>query len=154
MRSTIRNWTHGMKLRALGIIAALAPVCCFVVGVHAADNNDETAQDEPKLEEVVVTGTLIRGVAPTGAEMISVTPQDIAATGATTTDQLLSNVPQGNFFNNPPQVLTNANAGLQINRPNLRNLPLNTASGAATATASWAPVFSRTRPIRMSFPLM
>src|SRR5580700_9478594 len=113
--------------------AALASLCCIGTFVYAAEDADKSStQDEPKLEEIVVTGTLIRGVAPTGAELISVTPQDIQATGATSTDQLLSSIPQiGNFFNNPPQIASGNNGSLQINRPSIRPLPNpNSATGA------------------------
>jgi iron complex outermembrane receptor protein len=120
-----------VRFGGFGIFAALAPVCCFVPGAYAAEADSDTAQDEIKLEEVVITGTLIRGAAPTGAELISVTLEDIKATGATSTDELLSSVPQvSNFFNNPPQINAGNNGTLQINRPSIRPLPVNGGSGA------------------------
>ena len=41
------------------------------------------------LEEIVVTGTSIRGVAPAGGQSIGLDAEDITATGATSTVQLL-----------------------------------------------------------------
>jgi iron complex outermembrane receptor protein len=129
----LKQATRG-RLGGFGLCMSLAALCSVGTPAYAEEATSKSGQDEGKLEEIVVTGTLIRGVAPTGAEMISVTPEDIKATGASTTDQLLASVPQiGNFFNNPPQIATGTNGGLQINRPNLRDLPgVNTASGAAT----------------------
>ncbi|HEY3839703.1 MAG TPA: TonB-dependent receptor, partial [Bryobacteraceae bacterium] len=52
------------------------------------------AQDAAtSIEEVVVTGTSIRGVAPVGSNLISVTTADIEATGAQTLQQMLNSVP-------------------------------------------------------------
>jgi iron complex outermembrane receptor protein len=59
-----------------------------------------TTQDQPdQLQEVVVTGTSIRGVAPTGSELVTISRDDIQATGATTGTELLRSVPQMGSFN-------------------------------------------------------
>jgi iron complex outermembrane receptor protein len=50
------------------------------------------------VETVVSTGTSIRGVAPTGTNLITVDRAAIESTGAQTTQQLLSNTPQINTF--------------------------------------------------------
>jgi iron complex outermembrane recepter protein len=86
------------------------------------------------LEEVVVTGTLIRGAAPTGSNVIAVTQADVAASGVTTTSQLLATIPQiANMFNALPQIPIGSGTQLQVIRPNLRNTPAgNTTTGAAT----------------------
>jgi iron complex outermembrane receptor protein len=122
------------RFGGFGLLAPLAAVCCTSALAYAEEADQGTAQQGEKLEEIVITGTLIRGVAPTGAEMINVTTEDIKATGATSNDQLLASVPQvSNFFNTQPQIAAGTNASLQINRPSIRPLPnLNTASGAAT----------------------
>jgi iron complex outermembrane receptor protein len=46
------------------------------------------------VEEVTVTGTSIRGSAPVGSNVTSVTQADIKATGATSVQGILANVPQ------------------------------------------------------------
>ena len=56
-------------------------------------------QDQPQLEEVVITGTSIRGVAPTGSELVTISRDDIDATGATTGTELLRSIPQMGSFN-------------------------------------------------------
>jgi iron complex outermembrane receptor protein len=46
------------------------------------------------VSEVVVTGSSLRGVAPVGSPLLTVGREDIHATGATTTSQLLLDMPQ------------------------------------------------------------
>lgn len=61
----------------------------------------EAGTDSPgayTVDEIVVTGTSIRGVAPTGSNLIAVGRENIVAQGATTSSELLASVPQlGNF---------------------------------------------------------
>ena len=56
---------------------------------------DDPAQDQGGAlpNDIIVTGTSIRGVQPVGANLISVGPQDIAATGAQNLNQVLQTVP-------------------------------------------------------------
>lgn len=54
--------------------------------------------DAQQTQEIVVTGSSIRGVAPTGSALTSVSRDDIVATGATTTTELLRSVPQLGSF--------------------------------------------------------
>jgi len=49
--------------------------------------------DGASIEQVVVTGTSIRGVAPVGSNLIVMGPTDIAAAGAQTVQDMLANVP-------------------------------------------------------------
>lgn len=83
------------------------------------------------VEQVTVTGTLIKGTAPIGAHSIDFSVDDIKATGAVTTNEVLANIPQINsLFNTIP---TTATAGVGHDtqpKPILRNL--NSAGGAAT----------------------
>src|SRR5271154_1721271 len=51
------------------------------------------AQDEPATEQVIVTGTSIRGAAPVGADLITVDAAAIKATGAQTVADIMVNVP-------------------------------------------------------------
>ena len=95
--------------------------------------NNQQAGGEP----IVVTGTLIRGIAPAGNNVIGITTEQVAASGGTTTNQILNSLPQvGNFFNALPagvSGVSGANVSNPISRPNLRNLPAaNTSGGAQT----------------------
>lgn len=51
------------------------------------------AQSAPAVEEVTVTGTSIRGVAPIGASVITVGPQEIQKHGGQTLNEILKSVP-------------------------------------------------------------
>lgn len=81
----------------------------------------QTGQDASEVvSEIVVTGTSIRGVPPTGSNLISVSREDIKAVGANTTPELLASVPQLNSFNTAPRA---ANGGAGAFAPGLRSLP-------------------------------
>ncbi len=106
---------------------------------EAPDQAQESdfASDEADGDIITVTGTLIRGIAPAGNNVIGVTTEQIAASGGTTTNQILQSLPQvGNFFNQMPSgvsAVAGANSSNPISRPNLRNLPgSNTSGGAQT----------------------
>jgi iron complex outermembrane recepter protein len=91
-------------------------------------------QSTDQLEEVVVTGTLIRGVEAVGSQTIGLDEEAVAESGAVTTNELLATVPQvSNFFNQQPEQDPRGAGRLQVNRPNIRNLPgINSATGGTT----------------------
>src|SRR3546814_3174213 len=72
------------------------------------------------LTEIVVTGTSIRGIPPTGSGLISVSREDAKLIGAASTPELLATVPQLNSFNTAPRT---SNGGLGSFAPGLRGLP-------------------------------
>jgi iron complex outermembrane receptor protein len=86
--------------------------------------------DQPQTaieKDIIVTGTLLRGVAPVGTNVIGVSRSDIIATGAANTNDLLASIPQvGNFGTVPVGA---GNYSNPIVRPNIRNLG---ASGGST----------------------
>jgi iron complex outermembrane receptor protein len=82
--------------------------------------------------DVVVTGTLLRGVAPVGTNLIDVNAEEITATGATSTNDMLATIPQVGTFNDPPLISAGVNAQSTNNRPRLRNLGSAFAGGSAT----------------------
>jgi len=116
-------------------------VVCMTVGLLSAlATSNGVAQAEVEqgetavLEEIVVTGTLIRGSAPTGVETIGLTPEAVQATGAVTATQLLQTIPQFGSFNNLQSPVAGFNS-VTTNRPNLRSLPgFNTAGSSTTLT--------------------
>lgn len=96
----------------------------------------ETTADEPQNastqspeRDIVVTGTLIRGTAPTGTNVIALGQKQIAATGATTTNDVLARIPQvtSGFLAAPTISQDGGNTTI---RPNLRDL--GRASGSTT----------------------
>jgi iron complex outermembrane receptor protein len=75
-----------------------ATASALAIAASAAWSAPAMAQDgnaaAPPVEEVTVTGTSIRGTAPVGSNLTSVTQEDIKATGATTVQGIMANVPQ------------------------------------------------------------
>jgi iron complex outermembrane recepter protein len=94
-----------------------------------APASDADAPASDQASDIVVTGTLIRGIAPTGTNSIGITRDVIRATGATSTVDLLASVPQvTNLFNN---IRTGtAVLGTSTVRPNIRNL--GSSAGSTT----------------------
>jgi iron complex outermembrane recepter protein len=84
------------------------------------------------LDEIVVTGTLLRGIKPAGANVISLDSGDIAATGASNANEVLQNIPQLATFGNTNQQITTVNFQVTVDRPNIRNLPGAGTSGGST----------------------
>lgn len=84
-----------------------APVITAVVAslaTVASGQNPTNTEPEAQLEEVVITGTLIRGVAPAGSPVIDLDREEIIRTGGATLTDVVATVPQvasigGNQFN-------------------------------------------------------
>ncbi|HEX7873145.1 MAG TPA: TonB-dependent receptor [Sphingobium sp.] len=94
------------------------------------------AQAKPDVsdEDIIVTGTLLRGTAPVGSPIISVGRDKLESTGSTSSNELLATIPQvTNFFNSVPNAqLARAVNQLQVSRPELRNLLSPAAASSAT----------------------
>ncbi len=77
------------KLKLAGSTLALCAIGSFVASAALA----QAASNTP-VEEVVVTGTSIRGVAPVGSNLTTIGAEDIKATGATVVQGILASTPQ------------------------------------------------------------
>jgi iron complex outermembrane receptor protein len=129
----VKKSGEGFFLNSAAFMLTL-PVWAWTQASFAADATavgDGTSEKQESLNEIVVTGTLIRGVVPIGTNLIGITDKDIQATGATTTAQLLQEVPQLGSFNTL-QFPAAAGNTTTVNRPNLRELPGNTTAGGST----------------------
>ena len=116
----VRTLWCGAAISALSAGATLAQPTPAASPPTAAGKGSEPAT----LGEVVVTGTLLRGVAPAGTEVLGVNQEQIQAIGAVSTNQLMASVPQvANQFNNLSLLGTTTTSQVQVNRLNLRNLP-------------------------------
>jgi iron complex outermembrane receptor protein len=105
---------RGLLLGSVALAAMFAP---HAVLAQAAAEDDAAA-----VEEVVVTGSSIRGVAPVGSALIGVTRDTIQAQAPANSKELLASVPQlGNFGVNAEQSTPDRfrTAGFQ---PNIHNL--------------------------------
>lgn len=82
-------------------IFAFASLSALAIGTAAAQTADTSASElspssaieEDTAPDIIVTGTSIRGQAPVGSNLISIGPQDIAATSAQSVQQILKLVP-------------------------------------------------------------
>lgn len=108
---------------------ALASTSLVAVAMPAAAQTTDDA--ERALQEIIVTGTLIRGVAPAGTDVVTISEEKVQATGASTTAQLLQTVPQLNSFASL-QFPAGGGNSVTVNRPNLRSLPGFNTSGSST----------------------
>lgn len=112
------KYKHAIALAGTSLLAISVP----------AYAQDAEADSADKSADIVVTGSLIRGIAPAGTNVVSVSQAAVEATGATTVAQLLQTIPQMGSFND----LQKQNGGsnfVTTNRPNLRDLPGFTTKG-------------------------
>lgn len=92
-----RNRRYRLLLFSAAAVSVVAAAPAFAQGA---------AEQDQSVEEVVVTGSSIRGVAPVGSALISVGRDSIVAQGATSSSDLLSSVPQLGNFNVPQESST------------------------------------------------
>lgn len=112
------KFKHAIALAGTSLLAISAPA-------YAQDATDDGTDQSA---DIVVTGSLIRGIAPAGTNVVAVSKEAVQATGATTVAQLLQTIPQMGSFND----LQKQNGGsnfVTTNRPNLRDLPGFTTKG-------------------------
>ncbi|MGN6358579.1 MAG: TonB-dependent receptor domain-containing protein [Novosphingobium sp.] len=108
-------------------LAGLIPALAMAQGAAPSGEGEAAPRDE-----IIVTGTLIRGVAPPGASPVTVDSKKIQESGATTVAQVLQTVPQLGAFQGL-QAPSAASPEVSVNRPNLRSLPgFNTSGGSTT----------------------
>jgi len=83
---------------SLFVGTAWVALCASSLNAQASSAGSTGAETGPstgdQTAEIVVTGTQLRGVAPVGSTVIGVGRQEIDATGATTTNQILQLQPQ------------------------------------------------------------
>ncbi|PLK26682.1 TonB-dependent receptor domain-containing protein [Novosphingobium sp. TH158] len=121
IRPAIRS---GIALSTLALAIALP------AAARAQDAAEEAAADE----EIVVTGTNIRGQAPVGSNAISLGESKLEEVAAQSSNELLASIPQvTNYFNRVPIAdLGIAVNQIQISRPNIRNLSSPNAASSPT----------------------
>ncbi len=74
--------------------AACSSVLALTLGFTAsAFAQAAPASDAPAADEIIVTGSSIKGVAPVGSNLVTVGREDLEATGAQTVQQVLKSVP-------------------------------------------------------------
>lgn len=123
-------------MRGSVFLLATASALSVSTAAFAQDTGAQTVtQDEAAAQaessDIVVTGTLIRGQAPTGSQIVQVGQAEIKQLGVVNASQLLASVTQDVNFNGRPQV--GAFSAFQtVNRPTLRYLGASNAGGSST----------------------
>jgi iron complex outermembrane receptor protein len=107
MSSTVRS----------SVVAALGVGFVTVVGTREA-----AAQPPTETEEIVVTGSTLRGVAPVGSNLVTVGREDIEATGAQTVQQILKTVPSVVGLQSAGQAAYGSFDGAGTNAPTIHGL--------------------------------
>ena len=102
------HWLIRRTIRAAGMslaLGALAPAFAQLAPAPAASATDPPqSAAAAQLQEVVVTGTMIRATqAPVGASLTTIGQTQIAETGAQTVQQVLENSPLITGFGSPAQ---------------------------------------------------
>jgi iron complex outermembrane receptor protein len=86
------------KIALAALLLSVGTATAFAQSAGNASSTDESAE----LQEVVVTGTLIRGAPPVGSPVEVISTAAIQATGTTNTADLLATVPGMTSFNTTP----------------------------------------------------
>lgn len=108
------------KLIPCASALALMTASLSVASAQQASPSNSATPAAEELEEIIVTGSSIRGVPPTGSNLVSLSSDDIKAIGAATTPDLLASVPLLNSFNTAPKASLD---GFGSFAPGLRSLP-------------------------------
>ena len=117
--SESRNTTKLLALSGTSLVAAM--LLAAGPGMAQAQPDDDPSQEDAvEVAEIVITGTSIRGVPPTGSNLISMSRDDIQTIGAANTPDLLASVPQLNSFNTAPSPSL---GGVGSFAPGMRGLP-------------------------------
>ena len=98
----------------------------------AQQTNGQAPASDDDNSDIVVTGTLIRGIAPGGSQSIAVDQSKIASIGAVNTSELLANVPQAGTFLAYAAIRGAFGVNISVNRPTLRYLGNTGSSSAST----------------------
>ena len=127
--------TSSPSLCRFSLAAGVALSSLIPAMAYAQD--DEAKPRASSENEIVVTGTLIRGIAPAGSNVVGISDEQSKVSGGTSTNEVLASLPQvSNFFGVVPagvSPVSGANSSNPIARPNLRALPAaNTSGGAQT----------------------
>jgi iron complex outermembrane receptor protein len=107
-----------------------------VPAADAAATGPQSGVDQPAppadaVQEIVITGSNIRGVAPTGSAVTTVSHADIVATGASTTTELLRSVPQlGSFGATGGN--TGGNSANIVDQPAIHGVGVGNGGGGLT----------------------
>lgn len=120
-RSTATTRFAVSLLSGAALLALATPAFAQTAPAPADTSPEAGAQDDTIPEDIVVTGSSIRGVPPTGSNLIQVGAEEVVNTGASTTQELLATIPQLSTFNTAPRPDQRSN-GIISTAPNIRGI--------------------------------
>ena len=122
----------GIGRRSRAVLLIGSALCAVNSGAAFAQDAAPAEGDQANGDDIVVTGTLIRGIeTPTGANLLNITRDSIASTGVTAAKDLLNQtVPQLSTFNALPT--GSVDFGSAVSKISLRGI--GTSSGLASGT--------------------
>lgn len=125
--------------RVIGFRAGMLVGCALMALASPALAQDDdaaapmaSAETEASDEDIVVTGTKIRGVGPVGSSVVTLGRDDIEVAGADTTTELLRQVPQVFAFGSDEGSRVVSNQGAGLNRTMGSGLNLRGVGASAT----------------------
>jgi iron complex outermembrane receptor protein len=115
--------TRSVRVGRLLGRSAIATCAFFASNVFAQSTQTAAsgAAINEDLSEVVVTGTSIRGVAPTGSELVTVSEHQIEATSAASVNDIFHQIPALSGLNGTPPIRSDPMNS--INLPSIHGLP-------------------------------
>ncbi len=121
LRLSSRKRAYLSSTTVLVALALAGPTLAQTAPAPSQDQEEASAQ----VDDIVVTGSRIRGIAPVGSSVVSLGREDIAVSGTTTTAELLKLVPQITAIGFNAEGSTGPAAASNITRatgPNLRGI--------------------------------
>jgi iron complex outermembrane receptor protein len=95
-------------------LLATAALLSLAAGQAFAQSQDASAAGAEAVEEIVVTGTAIRGVAPVGSAAVNITRDAVLQSGVRDAGSLISQLPQGSGLGNTLQNNSGRSAGVNL----------------------------------------
>lgn len=125
------NFTLNLEKRVLKKLLCGASLGALATVIAAQAAQAQVAAADTEAVTVTATGTSIKGIAPVGANLITVDAATIKATGAVTTEEIFNQIPQlANTFNTQTTSPTAINIGGV--RPSIRYNPAQTILGLSS----------------------
>jgi iron complex outermembrane recepter protein len=110
-------------MSSTALILRSSVVAAMGVGfVAAVGTQNALGQASTEAEEIVVTGSILRGVAPVGSNLVTVGRDEIEATGAQTVQQILKTVPSVVGLQSAGQAAYGSFDGAGTNAPTIHGL--------------------------------
>ena len=86
---------HTVSFRRKALLCATCALSALATpGIAIAQDNSQIAPADVETQDIVITGSRIRGTAPVGSAITTLDTQDIAQSGRVTIDRAIKELPQ------------------------------------------------------------